>query len=96
MFNFSFIKQLYLPWSWPLTCSRFCESKECGDDITCSDLRDLLQELPDVHHSLLRYLCRFLTQVELNHRQNRMTAFNLATVFGPSVFQWVPPFNTLW
>lgn len=50
-------------------------------------MRDLLQELPDVHYSLLCYLCHFLTLVECNHRQNRMTAFNLATVFGPSVFQ---------
>lgn len=50
-------------------------------------MRDLIQQLPDVHHSLLRYLCHFLTLVECNHKDNRMTALNLATVFGPSVFQ---------
>lgn len=50
-------------------------------------MRDLLLKLPDMHYSLLRYLCSFLTLVESNHRENRMTAFNLATVFGPSVFQ---------
>ncbi|XP_061888598.1 protein FAM13A isoform X3 [Entelurus aequoreus] len=60
--------------------------QECGDDGSCSDLRDLLKQLPDVHHSLLRYLCHFLTKVESNHKENRMTAHNLATVFGPSVF----------
>lgn len=50
-------------------------------------MRDLLQQLPEVHYSLLRYLCCFLKLVEHNHGKNRMTAFNLATVFGPSVFQ---------
>uniref|UniRef100_A0A4W4FS59 Rho-GAP domain-containing protein n=1 Tax=Electrophorus electricus TaxID=8005 RepID=A0A4W4FS59_ELEEL len=28
------------------------------------DVRSLLQRLPDVHYSVLRYLCHFLTQVE--------------------------------
>uniref|UniRef100_A0A7N6B2G1 Rho-GAP domain-containing protein n=1 Tax=Anabas testudineus TaxID=64144 RepID=A0A7N6B2G1_ANATE len=62
--------------------------QECGgDDGSWSDLRDLLQQLPDTNHSLLRYLCHFLSLVERNHKDNRMTALNLATVFGPSVFQ---------
>lgn len=79
----------YLIVSQPLTCSVMCcVSPECGgDDVSWSDMRDLLQQLPDVHHSLLRYLCHFLTLVESNHKENRMTAFNLATVFGPSVFR---------
>ncbi|XP_041822694.1 protein FAM13A isoform X2 [Chelmon rostratus] len=64
--------------------------QECGDDVSWSDMRDLLQQLPDIHHSLLRYLCHFLTLVECNHKENRMTAFNLATVFGPSVFHVAP------
>ncbi|XP_013863243.1 protein FAM13A [Austrofundulus limnaeus] len=65
--------------------------EECGDDGSWSVLRDLLQQLPDVHHSLLRYLCHFLTLVERNHEENRMTALNLATVFGPSVFHVTAP-----
>ena len=75
---------------WPVVVS-CCVSVECGDDVSWSDMRDLLQQLPDVHYSLLRYLCHFLTLVECNHKENRMTALNLATVFGPSVFQWVEP-----
>lgn len=63
------------------------KSVECSDDVSWSDMRDLLQQLPDVHHSLLHYLCHFLTIVERNHKENRMTALNLATVFGPNVFQ---------
>ncbi|XP_028259357.1 protein FAM13A [Parambassis ranga] len=69
--------------------------QECGDDGSWSDIRDLLQQLPEVHHSLLRYLCRFLTLVESNHKDNRMTAPNLATVFGPSVFHVAPTFEAL-
>uniref|UniRef100_A0A673XE68 Family with sequence similarity 13 member A n=1 Tax=Salmo trutta TaxID=8032 RepID=A0A673XE68_SALTR len=56
------------------------------NDGFCSDLRVLLHQLPDVHYSLLQYLCLFLTQVDQRHRENRMTALNLATVFGPNVF----------
>ncbi|KAK2817171.1 hypothetical protein Q5P01_025362 [Channa striata] len=69
--------------------------QECGDDGSWSDMRDLLQQLPDVHHSLLRYLCHFLTLVEDNHKDNRMTALNLATVFGPSVFHVAPGFEAM-
>uniref|UniRef100_A0A671W0D2 Family with sequence similarity 13 member A n=1 Tax=Sparus aurata TaxID=8175 RepID=A0A671W0D2_SPAAU len=69
--------------------------QECGDDVSWSDMRDLLQQLPDVHYSLLRYLCHFLTLVECNHQENRMTALNLATVFGPSVFHVAPGFEAM-
>ncbi|XP_067441001.1 protein FAM13A isoform X2 [Thunnus thynnus] len=69
--------------------------QECDDDGSWSDMRDLIQQLPDVHHSLLRYLCHFLTLVECNHKDNRMTALNLATVFGPSVFHVAPGFEAL-
>ncbi|KAM9363719.1 protein FAM13A [Symphorus nematophorus] len=69
--------------------------QECGDDVSWTDMRDLLQQLPDVHHSLLRYLCHFLTLVECNHKENRMTALNLATVFGPSVFHVNPGFEAI-
>ncbi|XP_041838709.1 protein FAM13A isoform X2 [Melanotaenia boesemani] len=69
--------------------------KECGDDGCWSDMRHLLQQLPDIQHSLLRYLCHFLTLVESNHKDNRMTAHNLATVFGPSVFHVAPSFEAI-
>uniref|UniRef100_A0A673FYE8 Family with sequence similarity 13 member A n=1 Tax=Sinocyclocheilus rhinocerous TaxID=307959 RepID=A0A673FYE8_9TELE len=52
-----------------------------------TDLRELLLQLPDIHYSLLHYLCHFLSQVEQEQAHNRMTATNLATVFGPNVFQ---------
>ncbi|KAK3573268.1 hypothetical protein QTP86_019230 [Hemibagrus guttatus] len=59
------------------------ESKE---DEFCKNTQDLLLKLPCVHYSVLSYLCHFLTQVEQQQCHNRMTAFNLATVFGPNVF----------
>ncbi|XP_027873396.1 protein FAM13A isoform X5 [Xiphophorus couchianus] len=61
-----------------------------GGDVSWLVIRDFLQQLPDVHQNLLRYLCNFLTLVDKNHEENRMTAQNLATVFGPSVFQVAP------
>ncbi|XP_034087279.1 protein FAM13A isoform X4 [Gymnodraco acuticeps] len=69
--------------------------QESGDDVSWSDMRGLLHQLPDVHYSLLRYLCHFLTIVESKHEENRMTAHNLATVFGPSVFQVAPGFEAM-
>ncbi|XP_029114911.1 protein FAM13A isoform X3 [Scleropages formosus] len=67
--------------------------QECGEEQCGQALRDLLHGLPDVHYDLLRYLCRFLTQVAEQHQHNRMTALNLATVFGPNVFHVSPGFD---
>ncbi|TSK22491.1 Protein FAM13A [Bagarius yarrelli] len=63
--------------------------KESKEDELCKNMAKLLLKLPDVHYSVLRYLCHFLTQVEQQQCHNRMTAFNLATVFGPNVFHYL-------
>ncbi|XP_077102222.1 protein FAM13A isoform X5 [Siphateles boraxobius] len=60
--------------------------QESDEDYFCKGLCELLHQLPDIHYSLLHYLCHFLSQVEQEHAHNRMTATNLATVFGPNVF----------
>lgn len=60
---------------------------ESSEDEFCKSIQELLIKLPDVHYSVLRHLCHFLTHVEQQQCHNRMTAFNLATVFGPNVFQ---------
>ncbi|XP_063074740.1 protein FAM13A isoform X2 [Engraulis encrasicolus] len=62
------------------------QHQESSDEERCQDTRTLLQQLPELHQSLLKYLCHFLTQVDLRHHENRMNALNLATVFGPNVF----------
>ncbi|KAF4019791.1 hypothetical protein G4228_011543 [Cervus hanglu yarkandensis] len=60
------------------------------NDAQESKLRALIEELPDTHYCLLKYLCQFLTEVAKHHVQNRMNVHNLATVFGPNCFH-VPP-----
>ncbi|XP_014349422.1 protein FAM13A-like [Latimeria chalumnae] len=50
-------------------------------------IKGLLVQLPRAHYCLLKYLCCFLTQVAEHCEANRMTIMNLATVFGPNVFQ---------
>ncbi|KAI7810651.1 putative protein FAM13A [Triplophysa rosa] len=60
--------------------------QERSEDDFCTDVCELLRKLPEIHYTLLQYLCHFLSQVEHEHAHNRMTATNLATVFGPNVF----------
>ncbi|XP_031415165.1 protein FAM13A isoform X2 [Clupea harengus] len=62
------------------------QHQESSEEGCSQDTRELLQQLPDLHHSLLKYLCHFLTQVDQRNKENRMNALNLATVFGPNVF----------
>ncbi|XP_019639383.1 PREDICTED: rho GTPase-activating protein 24-like [Branchiostoma belcheri] len=50
-----------------------------------SRLAQLLKQLPDDNANLLKFLCRFLFEVQLQASLNRMTAENLATVFGPNI-----------
>ncbi|CAL8353265.1 unnamed protein product [Boreogadus saida] len=69
--------------------------QERGEEGSWGDLKALLGRMPDVHHRLLSYLCRFLTEVERHHAHNRMTTLNLATVFGPSVFHVSPGFEAI-
>uniref|UniRef100_A0A3B3SZS3 Family with sequence similarity 13 member A n=1 Tax=Paramormyrops kingsleyae TaxID=1676925 RepID=A0A3B3SZS3_9TELE len=67
--------------------------QECGEEQFGHALRLRLRQLPGVHYGLLKYLCHFLSQVAERHEQNRMTALNLATVFGPNVFHVPPGFD---
>ncbi|XP_066128658.1 protein FAM13B isoform X5 [Saccopteryx bilineata] len=48
-------------------------------------LRFLLQQLPPVNYSLLKFLCRFLANVA-SHHEEIWSANTLAAVFGPDVF----------
>ncbi|XP_078259491.1 protein FAM13A isoform X2 [Rhinoraja longicauda] len=57
------------------------------------ELQALLKQLPEVNYCLLKFLCHFLTRVAAAHRSNRMTVYNLATVFGPNVFHVSPGFE---
>ncbi|XP_075397721.1 protein FAM13B isoform X9 [Tenrec ecaudatus] len=48
-------------------------------------LKFLLQQLPPVNYSLLKFLCRFLANVA-SHHEEIWSANSLAAVFGPDVF----------
>ncbi|KAJ7421975.1 Protein FAM13B [Willisornis vidua] len=48
-------------------------------------LRFLLQQLPPVNYSLLKFLCKFLANVA-SHHEEVWSASSLAAVFGPDVF----------
>ncbi|XP_023405080.1 protein FAM13B isoform X4 [Loxodonta africana] len=48
-------------------------------------LRFLLQQLPPVNYSLLKFLCKFLANVA-SHHEEIWSANSLAAVFGPDVF----------
>ncbi|XP_028906015.1 protein FAM13B isoform X2 [Ornithorhynchus anatinus] len=48
-------------------------------------LRFVLQQLPPVNYSLLKFLCRFLANVA-SHHEEVWSASSLAAVFGPDVF----------
>ncbi|XP_042278107.1 rho GTPase-activating protein 25 isoform X1 [Thunnus maccoyii] len=55
-------------------------------DDTSSEGRELLEKqialLPRVNYNLLSYVCRFLFEVQLNSKVNKMNVENLATVMG--------------
>ncbi|NXA41274.1 RHG24 protein, partial [Eudromia elegans] len=53
-------------------------------------LRDLVKEvksLPAVNYNLLKYICRFLDEVQSYSGVNKMSVQNLATVFGPNILR---------
>uniref|UniRef100_A0A3Q3WEE8 Rho-GAP domain-containing protein n=1 Tax=Mola mola TaxID=94237 RepID=A0A3Q3WEE8_MOLML len=50
-------------------------------------LRENLYQLPDDNLVILSYLIRFLSRVAAHSQSNHMPVENLATVFGPCVFQ---------
>ncbi|NWU91878.1 RHG24 protein, partial [Upupa epops] len=53
-------------------------------------LRELVKQvksLPAVNYNLLKYICRFLDEVQFYSGVNKMSVQNLATVFGPNILR---------
>uniref|UniRef100_A0A673WUJ3 Rho GTPase activating protein 22 n=1 Tax=Salmo trutta TaxID=8032 RepID=A0A673WUJ3_SALTR len=46
-----------------------------------------VRTLPQVNYNLLKYICRFLDEVQSHSSQNKMSVQNLATVFGPNILR---------
>ncbi|XP_061887274.1 rho GTPase-activating protein 24 [Entelurus aequoreus] len=57
------------------------------DDAGTKELRKLVQGLPPVNYNLLKYICRFLDEVQSYSGVNKMSVQNLATVFGPNILR---------
>nr|XP_044993639.1 rho GTPase-activating protein 22 isoform X2 [Jaculus jaculus] len=43
--------------------------------------------LPQANYNLLRYICKFLDEVQAHSHVNKMSVQNLATVFGPNILR---------
>lgn len=50
-------------------------------------LRENLCHLPFSNHNILSYLIHFLCRVAAHSQSNHMPVENLATIFGPCIFQ---------
>lgn len=57
-----------------------------GEDELARNMKYILQQLPQVNYSLLRFLCRFLSNVA-SLQEESWSISALAAVFGPDIFQ---------
>ncbi|XP_073333879.1 rho GTPase-activating protein 24 isoform X1 [Pagrus major] len=67
-----------------LACAKLL-SKD--DEMGLKELRKLVECLPPVNYNLLKYICRFLDEVQSYSGVNKMSVQNLATVFGPNILR---------
>ncbi|XP_073972532.1 rho GTPase activating protein at 5A [Rhodnius prolixus] len=56
-----------------------------------ANLKDALNHLPPAHYNTLKFLIAHLSKIDEHHVVNKMSAFNLSTVFAPTL---MPPSNT--
>lgn len=63
------------------------------ENIRMGKIRELLRKMPAENVVLLRYLIEFLYEVQLRSHANRMTAANLAIVFGYAVISYLVDSN---
>jgi hypothetical protein len=55
-----------------------------GMETVIEELRRALLQLPKVNVNVMKYLLKFLHEVQECSEDNKMTALNLATIFGPN------------
>uniref|UniRef100_A0A672LCD4 Rho GTPase activating protein 22 n=1 Tax=Sinocyclocheilus grahami TaxID=75366 RepID=A0A672LCD4_SINGR len=51
------------------------------------ELGKLVSTLPAANYNLLKYICKFLDEVQSHAHENKMGVQNLATVFGPNILR---------
>ncbi|XP_069573990.1 rho GTPase-activating protein 22 [Brachyistius frenatus] len=67
-----------------LSCAQLLtKDKEMG----ITELGKQVQSLPQVNYNLLKYICKFLDEVQSHSNENKMSVQNLATVFGPNILR---------
>ncbi|XP_067377270.1 rho GTPase-activating protein 22 isoform X1 [Channa argus] len=67
-----------------LSCAQLLtKDKEMG----VTELSKQVKSLPQVNYNLLKYICKFLDEVQSHSSENKMSVQNLATVFGPNILR---------
>ncbi|GCB70598.1 hypothetical protein scyTo_0010815 [Scyliorhinus torazame] len=67
-----------------LSCAKlFTKEQESG----MKELVKQMKTLPPVNFNLLKYICRFLDEVQSYSDVNKMSVQNLGTVFGPNILR---------
>ncbi|KAJ8286646.1 hypothetical protein GJAV_G00041520 [Gymnothorax javanicus] len=67
-----------------LSCTKLLSKDE---ESGMKELRKQVESLPPVNYNLLKYICRFLDEVQSYSGVNKMSVQNLATVFGPNILR---------
>uniref|UniRef100_A0A8C7YH78 Rho GTPase-activating protein 24 n=1 Tax=Oryzias sinensis TaxID=183150 RepID=A0A8C7YH78_9TELE len=67
-----------------LACSKLIGK---DDEMGVKQLKTLVEGLPPVNYNLLKYISRFLDEVQSYSGVNKMSVQNLATVFGPNIMR---------
>ncbi|KFQ64214.1 Rho GTPase-activating protein 24, partial [Pelecanus crispus] len=67
-----------------LSCAKMLSKEE---ETGLKELVKQVKSLPAVNYNLLKYICRFLDEVQSYSSVNKMSVQNLATVFGPNILR---------
>ncbi|XP_054975197.1 rho GTPase-activating protein 22 isoform X4 [Sorex araneus] len=67
-----------------LSCAQLLTKDE---DEGTLELTKQVSNLPLANYNLLRYICKFLDEVQAHSNVNKMSVQNLATVFGPNILR---------
>ncbi|XP_047233345.1 rho GTPase-activating protein 22 isoform X3 [Girardinichthys multiradiatus] len=67
-----------------LTCAQLLAKDE---EEGIQELGNQVNTLPVPNYNLLKYICKFLDQVQSHCNENKMSVQNLATVFGPNILR---------
>ncbi|XP_056587882.1 rho GTPase-activating protein 24 isoform X1 [Triplophysa dalaica] len=67
-----------------LACTKLFSKEQ---DAGMKELKRQVEGLPQVNYNLLKYICKFLDEVQSYSGVNKMSVQNLATVFGPNILR---------